>query len=54
MHQKILHVVFTGSFKWMNYMYTKWLGSKIFQKPRGDLKNLGFSDTKRSKPQLQA
>jgi hypothetical protein len=25
-----MHVVFTGSFEWMNYMYTLWLGYTNF------------------------
>jgi hypothetical protein len=40
-HHTRLHVVFTGSSEFMNYMYTQWLGStdfpktlKPFQKPR--------------------
>ena len=31
-HHKRLHVVFTGSSKWMNYMYTLWLTSTDFLK----------------------
>jgi len=31
-HHKSLHVVFTGSFQWMNYMYTLWLWSTNFPK----------------------
>jgi hypothetical protein len=31
-HHKTLHVVFTGSSEWINYMYTLWLGSTNFPK----------------------
>jgi len=31
-HHKCLHVVFTGSFIWMNYMYNLWLGVHKFSR----------------------